>query len=118
MRVQVELLGQFRVTVADRRVASAAWRRERSAAFVKLLSLSAVHLLHREQAMEALWPEMAPDASAANLRKAVHFARRALGKHELIAVENDVVALVPTHELDIDAKAFEAAALAALRTAS
>lgn len=118
MRVQVELLGQFDVTVADRRVASSAWRRERSAALVKLLSLSTGHRLHREQAMEALWPEMAPDASAANLRKAVHFARRALGKHELIAVENDVVSFAPTHQLEIDAEVFEAAALAALRTAS
>ena len=115
MRVQVELLGQFRVTVADRSVAASAWRRERGAALVKLLSLSAGHRLHREQAMEALWPEMAPDASAANLRKAVHFARRALGKHDLITVEHDIVALAPTQDLQIDAEAFEAEAQAALR---
>src|SRR5215472_12173718 len=118
MRVQIELLGAFRVVVDGRVVAATAWRRERSAALVKLLSVSTGHRLLREQAMEALWPEMAPDASAANLRKAVHFARRALGKLELIGAENDVLVLAPNHELVIDAEAFETAAVAALRGSS
>jgi DNA-binding SARP family transcriptional activator len=118
MRVQIELLGAFRVVVDGRVVAANAWRRERSAALVKLLSLSTGHRLHREQAMEALWPEMAAEASAANLRKAVHFARRALGKHELIGAEHDVLVLAPSQELVIDAAVFEAAAHAALRAPS
>jgi DNA-binding SARP family transcriptional activator len=28
--------------------------------------------------MDVLWPDLAPEAAAANLRKAVHFARQAL----------------------------------------
>ncbi|HKC46112.1 MAG TPA: BTAD domain-containing putative transcriptional regulator [Gemmatimonadales bacterium] len=115
MRVQVGLLGAFRVVVEDRVIAPGAWRRERGAALVKLLALSTGHRLHREQAMEALWPDMAPDASAANLRKAVHYARRALGEHDLIGVEHDVVVLAPNAQLVIDAEAFEAAAQSALR---
>ena len=95
MHAQVDLLGQFRVAVNDRDVSVADWRRERSAALVKLLALSQGHRLHREQAMEALWPEMSPDASSANLRKAIYFARRALGEPELIALRNDIVALAP-----------------------
>ncbi len=118
MRIQVELLGGFRVVVDGKVVAPSAWRRERSAALVKLLSLSPGHRLHREQAMEALWPEMNPDASAANLRKAVHFARKALGNHELISADNDVVVLARDHELVVDAEAFEAAARDALRAPS
>ncbi len=116
MRVYVHLLGQFRVTVGSRDVSAHEWRRERSAALVKLLALSTGHRLHREQAMEALWPEMSPDASAANLRKAVHFARRALGEHELIALLGDVVALAPDEELVIDVEAFEVEAKAAQST--
>lgn len=116
MRVKVDLLGQFRVTVDGREVAASAWRRQRSAALVKLITLSPNHRLHREQAMEALWPEMAPDASAANLRKAIHFARRALGGHELIALKNNIVALAPDQELVIDVEVFEASARAALRS--
>src|SRR4029079_4655670 len=71
---------------------------------------------HREQAMEALWPEMPPESSAANLRKAVHFARRALGTHELIELDNEVVALAPEHEVVIDSEVFESEATAALRS--
>lgn len=115
MLVHVQLLGQFHVTVANRDVSDREWPRERSAALVKLLALSVGHRLHREQAMDTLWPEMSPDASAANLRKAIHFARRALGKHELIALQSEVVALAPDQELVIDVEAFEAEATAALR---
>ena len=116
MRIQVELLGQFRVITNGRAVAATAWRRERSAALVKLLALSTGHRLRREQAMDTLWPELGPDAAAANLRKAIHFARRALGKHDLIGVKNDLVTLASDQELAIDADVFEAEANAALRS--
>ena len=43
---------------------------------VKLLALAPGHRLHREQLMESLWPDLDPDAAGANLRKALHFARR------------------------------------------
>ena len=115
MPVRVDLLGKFRVAINDRDVSVSDWRRERSAALVKLVALSAGHRLHREQAMEALWPEMSPDASSANLRKAIHFARSALGERELIALRNDIVTLAPDRELLIDVEAFEAEATAALR---
>jgi DNA-binding SARP family transcriptional activator len=110
------MLGRFRVAIDGSDVPVGAWRRERSAALVKLLALSTGHRLHREQAMEALWPELSPDASAANLRKAIHFARRALGEHELIGLKNDMVALAPDRELAIDVEGFEAEAKAALRS--
>jgi DNA-binding SARP family transcriptional activator len=47
---------------------------------VKLLALAPHHRLHREQLMDTLWPELAPEAAAANLRKAVHFARLLLAR--------------------------------------
>ncbi len=115
MRIQVDLLGRFRVAVNDYEVPVADWRRERSAALVKLLALSVGHRLHREQAMEELWPDLSPEASYTNLRKAIHFARRALGGRELIGVKNEIVALAPAYELLIDVEAFEAEARAALR---
>jgi DNA-binding SARP family transcriptional activator len=114
MHVQIELLGSFRVTVDGRAIPADAWRRERGAALVKLLALSAGHRLHREQAMEAFWPDLDPEAAGANLRKAVHFARRALGEHGLLE-STDVVALAPGDSLSVDVEAFEGAATAALR---
>lgn len=115
MRVHVQLLGQFRVAVDQGTIGADAWRRERGAALVKLLALSAGHRLHREQAMEAFWPDLDAEAAGANLRKAVHFARKALGEPRLLESADDVLALAPLDELTVDAAAFEAAATAALR---
>lgn len=65
--------------------------------------------------METFWPDADPEAAGANLRKAIHFARRTLGVHELIEVSNDIVSLAPHAELEIDAESFEIAAKVALR---
>ena len=112
--VQIDMLGQFRVRIDGRAVADAEWRRARSVALVKLLALATGHRMHREQAMEALWPEMSPESSSANLRKAVHFARRALGAHDVIRIENDTVTLAPELDLQIDVELFESEARQAL----
>src|SRR5260370_2146317 len=115
MRVGVELLGQFRVTVDGRTVSAGDWRRARSVALVKLLALAPSYRIHREQAMDALWPELSPDAAAGNLRKAMHYARRALGAHDVIRLDGEVLALAPDAELMVDAVLFESDAQAALR---
>src|SRR5215211_4114730 len=111
MRVRVELLGHFRVTVDGRAVSAGDWRRSRSVALVKLLALAPGHRLHREQAMDALWPELSPEAAAGNLRKAVHYARRAIGDRDVIRlVGGEMLALAPDAELVVDAVLFEAEA--------
>ena len=114
MRVSIHLLGRFAVSVDGRPIPAADWRRDRAAALIKLLALRPAHRIHREQAMEIFWPDADPEAAGANLRKAIHFARRTLGVHDLIEVGNDIVALAPHAELEIDANSFEAAAKAAL----
>ena len=115
MRLDIRVLGGFRISVDGRETSEQDWRRSRSAALVKLLALAPRCRLHREQAMEALWPDLAPDAAAANLRKAVHFARRTLGEHEVIGGDAEFIALGPKAGLTIDAEVFEAQARAALR---
>ena len=114
MRVSIHLLGRFAVSVDGRPIPTADWRRDRAAALIKLLALRPAHRIHREQAMEIFWPDADPEAAGANLRKAIHFARRTLGVHDLIEVRNDIVSLAPHAELEIDAESFEAAAKAAL----
>jgi DNA-binding SARP family transcriptional activator len=114
MRLRLGLLGQFSVIIEERVIPPEAWRRERGASLVKLLAVTPGHRLHREQVMELFWPDLEPEAAGANLRKAVHFARRSLGEHEVIE-SNEIVALATGLELEIDAKTFEAAAKAALR---
>jgi DNA-binding SARP family transcriptional activator len=112
----VRLLGGFQVEVDGRPVSPEAWRRRRGADLVKLLALAPLHRLHREQLMERLWPGLGAEAAAANLRKAVHYARRGLGAREAIDVQGDMVVLWPGAELSVDTERVEAQASRALAT--
>lgn len=118
LHVQIQILGGFSVTVDGVPVAPSLWRRDRAAALVKLLSVSPQQRLHREQVMDLFWPEADSDTAGAALRKAVFYARKALGDATLIDTSGDVVTLAPGAELEIDALLFEAAASAALRAPS
>ena len=103
----VRLLGAFQVEVDGRPVPAQAWRHRRGADLMKLLALAPQHRLHRDQVMEHLWPELGADPAAANLRKAVHYARRALGGMDAIATDADMLELWPDGDLQIDAEEFE-----------
>jgi DNA-binding SARP family transcriptional activator len=102
---EINVLGPFRVTVAGEVVSGDSWRSRRAADVVKLLAMQAEHRLHREQIMDALWPDLPVDAAAANLRKAVHYARRALGNDDAIVGDGSLVSLWPngTIQTDFDA---------------
>jgi DNA-binding SARP family transcriptional activator len=106
--LRIWLLGEFRVEVDSRPVPDGSWRRNKAKAVVKLLALAPRHRLHREQLMDLLWPELAADAAAANLRKAVHFARQSLAPEHL-ALRDELLRL-QAPRLWVDVDAFEAAA--------
>jgi DNA-binding SARP family transcriptional activator len=90
--LRLHLLGGFRVEVEGRPVPPAAWRLRKAQGLVKLLALAPGCRLPREQALDLLWPDLAPDAAANNLRVAVHAARRALAPVGL-ALQGDALAL-------------------------
>jgi DNA-binding SARP family transcriptional activator len=112
--VRVELLGGFRVLAGGEAVAADAWTGRRSAELVQLLALAEGHRLTRDQAIEALWPRLDPKAGAGNLRKAAHYARRALGTPDAIVLRGGQVSLFPSGSVTTDAERFEADAAAAL----
>jgi len=93
-------------------VPDAAWRHKRAAELVKILALADAHRLHSEQVMDVLWPGLTPEAAAANLRKAVHFARAALDTATAITRDGAMLELCPGGQVFVDALAFEAAARA------
>jgi DNA-binding SARP family transcriptional activator len=107
--LRIWLLGGFRVSVDGTPVADASWRRNKAKGLIKLLALAQPHRLHREQLMDLLWPDLGPEAAAANLRKVVHFARQALASEEHLRLRDEVLCLEAPH-LWIDVDAFEAAA--------
>src|SRR3954454_1959563 len=113
MPVNVTLLGGFAVAVDGTAVPDSAWRLKKGRELVKLLALARGHRLHREQAMDVLWPDLAPAAAANNLHQAVHVARRALCA-DAIDVRDEVLFLAA--EIDIDAFDVAAAEARRLRT--
>jgi len=115
-RVEIRVLGGFEVSVDGRRVPAQAWQQRRACELVKLLALAPRNRLHREQVIDALWPDLPPDAGAANLRKAAHYARAALGSKEAVVLRQGQVSLWPDAELAVDAERFEAEGKLALRS--
>lgn len=112
--VAIQLLGRFSVAVEGAPISGDAWRSRRAADVVKLLALSPGRRLHRSQVMEALWPESDPQSSGTNLRKALHFARRATGSELAIVSQQGVLVLWPDAQIDCDVARFESAAQQAL----
>ncbi|ADP78928.1 BTAD domain-containing putative transcriptional regulator [Pseudofrankia inefficax] len=115
----IELFGRFRVAVGDRVVPDSSWSRRKPAALVKLLALAPGHRLRREKVMDQLWPDLDAAAAAANLRKALLEARRALAGEgadgaDLIVSIGDLLAL-PADHLRVDVDDYWTAAAAARR---
>jgi DNA-binding SARP family transcriptional activator len=65
--------------------------------------------------MAALWPDLAAEAAGANLRKAVHVARRALGAVAITTCP-DLLELWPRGDLTVQVERFEVASAAARRS--
>ena len=110
MRCEITLLGGFGVRIDGVAVPSAAWRHQRASDVVKLLALAEGHRAHREVVADLLWPTLSPHAAAANLRKALHFARAALGSPASIESGPAMLDLFPGQTLLVDATRFEALA--------
>src|SRR5437764_774585 len=110
--LEIHLLGPFRVAVDGSPVDARRWSRRSAALLVKLLALQPHRQLHREQAMELLWPELEPHAAINNLHKTLHATRRALepllqsgaDSHFIITHAQQIILRAPgTLWIDVDA---------------
>ncbi|MDQ6805840.1 MAG: tetratricopeptide repeat protein [Actinomycetota bacterium] len=120
--LRIYLLGGFRIAVGETTVDDGAWRLRKARGLVKLLALAPGHSVHRERAIEALWPDRDPTAASNNLRQALFVARRALDScgedgARRIALVRDVLTLA-SDRLRIDVEVFEVAAAEAEREPS
>ena len=113
-RLDLRVLGRFVATVDGSEVPADRWPGLRATHLVQLLSLAPQHRLRREQVIDALWPELGPEAGAANLRKAAHHVRQALGRHDAVVLQGGDVALWPHGRVTVDADSFERGAQNAL----
>src|SRR2546426_7681732 len=121
--IEIHLLGPFRITVDGRAVAEQHFTRRKPKQLIKLLALQPNHQLHREQAMELLWPDSDPESAANNLHKAIHQARHALepelpsaAASHFILTQGQQILLHAPGKLCIDVDEFELKAGAAIKT--
>src|SRR5215203_5575529 len=123
--MRIELLGRFRLWVGLRLIEEDRWRLRKARSLVKLLALSRGHRLHREQVMDALWPELGMHNASNNLHQILHAVRRALEPSALasgsaaatssgyLLLRDEQLILCPDGPLWVDVEAFEEAAVAA-----
>jgi predicted ATPase/DNA-binding SARP family transcriptional activator/DNA-binding CsgD family transcriptional regulator len=117
--VRIWMLGGFRVSVGSRTIPREAWRLRKAAALLKLLGLAPGHRMHRDEAMEALWPDSDGKAASNSLRGALHAARRALDPAAgplYLASEEGSLVLCPGGDMWVDVDAFEGAVATARRS--
>ncbi len=101
--VVARVLGDFEVLVDGRRLTRVDWQRVSAERLMKLLLVTPGHRLSRELAAEALWPGAGPETGRANLRKAIHFAHRALQEADPLGGDAGSVSVDPERlELDLD----------------
>jgi DNA-binding SARP family transcriptional activator/Tol biopolymer transport system component len=121
LSLDIHLLGPFRIFLGGRLVEEHLWPRRKPKLLVKALALQPHHRLHREQLMDALWPDLDADAASNSLHKAIHAARRVLepsltagARSRFIITREQQVILSAPGKLWVDARAFEQAATRAL----
>lgn len=105
-------LGRFAVYRGDTLIAE--WQRQKAKKLFKLLLLTAEHRLHKEQALEQLWPDKPIETAANNLNRTVFILRRVLQPELESAAQSfylwfkdDFLCLNPASVAWIDADAFE-----------
>jgi DNA-binding SARP family transcriptional activator len=103
-RLDIFLLGGFRAVVDGVDVPTDGWSQRRARDLVKLLALAPRRRMHREQVIDALWPELSAAAGGANLRKAVHFVRRALGWEDAVVIADGMIELAPGATITVDSE--------------
>jgi predicted ATPase/DNA-binding SARP family transcriptional activator/DNA-binding CsgD family transcriptional regulator len=120
--LRIWLLGGFRVSVGSRSIGDEEWHLRKAGSLFKVLALSPGHRLHREQAMELLWPDLHPEAALNNLHYALRVARRTLEPPALasssatsryLRLRSRQLTLCPDSPLWVDAEAFQEAAVTA-----
>src|SRR5919107_1652031 len=126
--VRVKLLGGFSLSVGSRTIQHNEWHLRKAGGLLKLLALAPRHRLHREQAMELLWPDLHQEAALNNLHYALHVARRTLepsalasgsaGTSHYLRLRSEQLTLCSDSPLRVDVEAFEEAASVAARRAT
>lgn len=104
--IRISLLGHFEVRAGPGVIIDRSWSRRKAKALLKLLALQKGRSLHREQVLDALWPDLEPAAAANNLHKNLHYLRTAFTAHgvapAIVGIAGDLVVLSSDVWVDLD----------------
>lgn len=113
--LRIYLLGNFRAENGSGPIAEEAWSRRKAKNLLKLLALRPAHQLHKEQALELLWPDLDPVAALNNFYRTLHLVRHTLepqldrpADSRLLTLRDDVVRLAADSSIWVDVEEFEA----------
>ena len=124
-RLRLRLLDGFAVSVDGGAIPDGAWPSRKARQLFKLLALAPQHRVHRDEALEALWPDLTADGGTKALYQALFHLRRTLepdlprgAGSRFVRLERDRIVLVARGgvEVETDLAAFEDAAARALGT--
>jgi predicted ATPase/DNA-binding SARP family transcriptional activator len=116
--LRIYLLGQLRIERKNgnewETVTSRTWHRRRARALLGCLLSSSGRRSGREQAMEALWPDLDIETAANRLNGAVHEVRQVLepqitrpSASRMLRLERDILVLADANSIWVDADEFE-----------
>ena len=112
--LRIRLLGGFAISVDKVTIPDECWHSRRARSLVKLLALAPGHRLHRDQVIEALWPDSDLSAAANNFHQTLYNARRILdtaGGFSLLLEEGFLsLSGMQGQSLAVDVELFEEAA--------
>jgi ATP/maltotriose-dependent transcriptional regulator MalT/DNA-binding SARP family transcriptional activator len=121
-QLRVQTLGAFRVWRGTVEVAPRAWQRDKARQLFQLLLTRRGRWLQREEIVECLWPDLAPEVAGRDFKVALNVVNKVLEptrSHDapcaFIAREGTAYRLRPEADLWLDAAAFEQACTAGLR---
>ena len=123
-QLRLRLLDGFAVAVDGRPIPDGAWPARKARQLLKLLALAPEHRVHRDEALEALWPDLTAGGATRALYQALFLLRRTLepdaprrGPSRYVRLDRDGVALVAPGGVETDLAAFGRAAATALAPA-
>lgn len=114
--LHIEALGPLRLRVRGAEVPRARWRSARALRLFQLLLVRRFRWVHKDEVIEALWPEADPEKATANLWQSVHQLRRTLEPNlaemrdsRYVRFQNDAYRLEPGDGHVYDVAEFERA---------
>jgi predicted ATPase/DNA-binding SARP family transcriptional activator len=111
--LKIFLLGSFRVELDGKVLEEKVWERRKVKSLLKLLALQPAYRLHKDQALDLLWPDLDAKAASSNLYRTLHLLRQTLepdspSKNEdsYIIFKQENIRLNPVKGIWVDLEAF------------